>query len=85
MILAILKYIVIYKEKPMTCPHCLNSFKAYKEEKIMNKAQKYMLKASCPICNKWLKWLTFNESKMLSAQEIRAMYDHNEMIGRGGF
>jgi hypothetical protein len=69
----------------MTCPHCLSCFQIYKEYKFLNAAQKYMLKASCPVCNKYIKFLAFSESKTLSSEEIKDMYDHNYQKERGGF
>lgn len=44
-----------------------------------------MLKASCPVCNKYIKFLAFSESKTLSSEEIKDMYDHNDQKEGGGF
>ena len=68
----------------MTCPHCLQSFQIYNELKFLNAAKKYMLKASCPICHKYIKFLKFSESKTLSSEQITDMYDHNDRMDNGG-
>jgi len=62
----------------MKCPHCKESFQIYIEEKIINNGNKYMLRASCPSCHKWIKWLAFSESKILSSEEIQEMYNYND-------
>lgn len=69
----------------MTCAYCFNSFQISTELKFINASNKYMLKSSCPVCNKYLKFLKFSESKTLSSEEIKDMYEHNARMERGGF
>lgn len=66
----------------ITCIHCHFEFSAYLEKIEKNSLNKYVIRASCPSCLRYLKWLRFSDSKILSPSKIEEMYKHNMEIDR---
>lgn len=60
----------------LPCTKCRTPIDQYKEEQILDSGNKYRIKATCPHCGAYIKWLAFLESN-LSPDIIAMMENHN--------
>ena len=60
----------------LNCHKCWIAIDAYKEEPMKASDDKWRIKAKCPHCGAYIKWLAFLESN-LPDEMIKDMENHN--------